>query len=206
MFTMPFRLVSKPQEQLEQQARPLTGIPEVVPWYFFHRRTYSSGASTEVDYFNQTETDRGLSNMDLAGQIPTPQYLEIYSFHFDVLQPVTSTATGVTGAISNIELLRRSGRGRWLFELSGKTYGEFPLSGIGPVGNPVGFGFGTVTAATESVQWGGWIAQFAAQDPLLTIPPTTAFRARTRWTTAQTLTADVVIEFGLWGALHRKIV
>lgn len=205
MFTQPFRLVSKPMEQLEQQARPLTGIPEVVPWYFFHRRTYTSASTTELDFFNQTETDRGLSNMDLAGQIPTPQYMEVYSFHVDVLQPMTTAAGGVDGAVNNIELLRRSGRGRWVFELSGKTYGEFPLVGIGPTGNPVGFGWGTFTAE-ESLQWGGWVAQFGAQDPIITIPPTTAFRARLRWTASQTLTADQVVEFGLWGALHRKIV
>ena len=205
MFTQPFRLISKPQAQLEQQARPLTGIPEVVPGYFFHRRTYTSGTTTELDFFNQTEADRGLSNMELAGQIPTPQYLEVYSFHVDVLQPVSTAAGGVGGGINNNELLRRSGRGRWIFELSGKTYGEFPLTGIGPTGNPVGFGWGTFTAE-ESIQWAGWIATFGSTDPLITIPPTTGFRARLRWTVAQTLDADQFVEFGLWGALHRKIV
>lgn len=205
MFTPSLRLGGKSIEQLTAQARPITGLPETVPWYFFHRKTYTSTTTVALAYFDQTETDPGLSNMELAGQLPTPQFLEIYSFHTDVLSIVTTAAGGTGGAIADNVVLRRSGRGRWSFELSGKTYGEFPLTGIGPVGNPSGFGWGTFTAE-ESIQYSGWAACFTALDPIITLPPTTGFRGRHRWNAAQTLSADTVLEFGLWGALHRKVV
>lgn len=206
MFTPVIKLIPKSYQTLGFQARAGAGdSPEVLPWYFFHRRTYTSGTTVALTFFDAVETDPGLSNMELAGQIPTPQYMEVYSFHFDVLQPVSTAAGGVAGAINNVELLRRSGRGRWLFELSSKVYGEFPLTAIGPVGNPTGFGWGTFTAE-ESIQYAGWAALWSATDPIITIPPTTGFRARTRWNTAQTLDSDEVVEFGLYGALHRKIV
>jgi hypothetical protein len=157
-----------------------------------------------LNFFDQTESDPGLSNMELAGQLPTPQFFEIYSFHFDVLSPVTAS-NGVGGSIDDNIKLRRTGRGRWAFELSGKGYGEFPLTGIGPIGNPLGFGWGTLTAP-DNIQYAGWAACFSSLDPILTIPPTTGFRARTRWQSPQTLSADTVVEFGIWGALHRKVV
>jgi hypothetical protein len=203
--TPPLRLISKPIEALIAQSRPASGLPEVTPWYFFHRRTYTSGTTIRLNFFDQTETDPGLSNMELAGQLPTPQFFEIYSFHFDVLTQVTTSA-GIAGAIQDNLLLRRSGRGRWKFTLAGKDYGEFPLTGIGPIGNATGFLSLAGAASATDIQYAGWAALFAAQDPILTIPPTTGFKATVQWQTAQTLTGDVVVEFGMWGVLHRKVV
>ncbi len=204
MYTPSIRLVSKPVEVLAAAARPAAGLPEVVPWYFFHRKTYTSGTTTALTFFDSTETDPQLSNMELAGALPTPQFFEVYSFHCDILTTVALQTTA-TGPINDNLLLRRFGR--WSVELAGKVYGEFPLTGIGPIGNPTGAIAGAGgEAADEFVSYSGWAALFAAADPIITIPPTTGFRARLRWTSAQTLSGNVTIEFGIWGALHRKVV
>jgi hypothetical protein len=207
-----FKVVAKSYEVLAAQARPGSDQPEVIPWYFFHRRTYTSGTTVSLVFFDAVETDESLGNMQLASALPTPEFLEVYSVHMDVLQRITNAADAnpPTGALDNVEQLRRSGRGIWRFVMSGKTYGQFPLTAVGPPGNPIGLMTGVDNVAaggTPSVaQHAGWAGHFGTGDPLITIPPTTSFRVQTTWPAAVTLTGDQIIEVGLWGALHRKVV
>lgn len=215
MYLKQIRLTAKPFAILTQQARPSVGQPEVVPWFYYSRKTYTSGTDVRLTFFD-TVGDLGLTNMELQSQLPTPQFLEVFSFHFTVLQRNRSTVApaggnALTGSLDNLEQLYRSGRGRWTFKMSGKIYGPFPLSTLGPAGNPIGnlAGLDNVAAGgtPDAGQVAGWAGHFGCQDPIITIPPTTHFEVTTEWPTALTLDGgNTVVEFGLWGALHRKVV
>jgi hypothetical protein len=221
MFLQPFRLVAKPLEQLTAQSRPMMGQPEVIPWYWFDRQIYAAAGQAQLVFFGGLPATPSLGNMELAGQLPTPQFHEVYSFHFDVLAPVSNAADAAPppGGLNDVERIRRSGTGGagvpggvFQFELSQKIYGQFPLSAIGPTGNPVGLlaGVDNVAAGgTPSVaQVAGWMAHFGTQapDPIVTIPPTTAFRTRCRWDAVVPISVATFVEAGFWGALHRKVV
>lgn len=215
MYLKQIRLTAKPFGMLTQQARPSVGQPEVVPWFLYSRKSYVSGTTVRLTYFD-TIGDLALTNMELQSQLPTPQFFEVFSFHFTVLQPSRSTlapagGNALTGSLDNVEQLHRSGRGRWAFKMSGKEYGPFPLHTVGPAGNMTGLltGLDNVAAGgtPDAGQVAGWAAQFGCSDPIITIPPTTHFEVISEWPAALTLDGgNTYVEFGLWGALHRKVV
>lgn len=209
----PLKLIPKAKDSLWQQAKPgSVDMPEAVPWYFFHRGTYAAAGQVLLNFFHQTEADPGLSNMQQAGQFPTPQFFEVFSIHFGVNGANTNAvdAATPTGAVADEEIIRRSGRGRFLLTLTGKEYGEWPLHAIGPVGNPYGIvqGIDNVAAGgTPSIyQISGWLARFEALDPIVTIPPTESFRVRCLWNAVAAISAATVVETGLYGVYQRKVV
>lgn len=206
MFLPAFRLISKPVESLIVASRPSSGLPEVVPWYFYDRQSFTTASTTLLNFFAASQADPSLSNMELVGQLPTPQFLEVYAFPVDILiaRSVLAGHT-VQGALNDQEILRRSGRGRWTFTMAGKNYGPFPLTAFGPPGNLTGFGWATLTAESQQ-EYSGWAACFASHDPIITLPPTTGFKVVLQWPAVVTVAGSPVnIECGLWGALHRKV-
>lgn len=212
MMVQPIRLVSKPFMILDAQAKPRENQPEVVPYYWFSRKTYPAAGSRKLTFFDTVESDKSLSNMDLQAQFSSPQFVEVFSFHFDVLSRITNKvdADPPTGAIDDNERIRRSGRGIWTYKLSNKVLENQPLTILSPPGNPVGLlaAIDMVAAGgtPSSIQLPGWVGGYGSQDPIVTIPPTTGFAIFTEWPALAAITADTVVEFGLWTATHRKVV
>lgn len=73
------------QELMEVAFRPRGSSFDMRPdpWVLYHYKDYAPS----VRFFSQVEADRWRSNMDCAGQLPDPQFLDVASIHFGVVHP-----------------------------------------------------------------------------------------------------------------------
>lgn len=87
----------------------IPGQLERVPWTWWDTVTYTSGTTVRQDFFQTVATDKTLSNMVAAGQIPSPQFFDLYQAGVAYLIPVTSSgivaAPTATGAITDVRNL-----------------------------------------------------------------------------------------------------
>lgn len=182
---------------------------------FYHRRTYTSGTTRSLTFFNATG-DPDVTNMDAAQALADPQFFEIWGVHFSVLHAVTNTPEGVTGVIDNInQLVKTSGTGAlptFKITIGSKDYPDTPLMVAYDLGGVLGNGWGM-----DNVAAGGTPSQtqFANNGLLgggfnyrgsLTIPPKQKFKVTVAWPAAVTLTGgDQQVMFALSGVLHRDV-
>lgn len=211
---MRWKIQPKPRAALERLSKPVDlGGPEALAWQLFDVQTYISGTTTTLTFFTATRDDKTLGNMEGPGQLPEPQYFEIYGWNFDLLTPVQNTAEGITGSINDLSLLLRGGRGTWEFSYNQKSYGIFPLESFHGTGGPTGFGWGldnTAAGGTPSqtmyanngiFDGGFWVGGS------IVIAPKQAFSVRLSWSAAQTLAnGNTSVKCSMFGTLHRKVL
>jgi hypothetical protein len=118
----------------------LPGQPERIPWTWFDTQTYVSGTTTRLDFFQSVQADKNLGNMVAAGQIPSPQFFDVY--HCSIAYLLPSTASAIIAAPTNdgaIKDVRNLSAGAASFQIANKEYWsgkQFALPcGGGPVGN-----------------------------------------------------------------------
>lgn len=118
----------------------LPGQPERIPWTWFDTQNYVSGTTTRLDFFQTVQADKTLGNMVAAGQIPSPQFFDIY--HASIAYLLPATASAIIAAPTNdgaIEDVRNLSNGAASFQIANKEYWngkQFALPcGGGPVGN-----------------------------------------------------------------------
>ena len=117
----------KTREQLQNSLTPLFASQgEVVPWIWWDTQTYTSGATTSLDFFQNVQTDKTLGNMQASGQIPAPMYYDLYHLGYYLAIPPTAlaiaaTLTPATGALQDMHGLIL---GSVSFQIAQKTYFE----------------------------------------------------------------------------------
>lgn len=193
----------------------LPGQPERVPWTLYDTQLYTSASTTTLDFFQQVNADKNRSNMSASGQIPSPQYFELYHASVSYLAP--SSASGIIAAPTNdgaFEDIRQLSAGGVLFKVADKEYwqgSQFMLPcGGGPHGTMAASG---TFAAPNLVQrefanngfpdlrnrysfWGDII-----------IPHNQNFLWRLTWTAAITLAlGNTDIRLWMDGYLYRRVL
>lgn len=203
-------------QELSAGITPLIpGQPERIPWTWYDTQTYTSGTTVTLDFFQTVNADKNLSNMVAAGQIPSPQFFDLYQCSVSYLIPSTSSAIiaapTATGAITDV---RNLGNGQALFQVANKDYwqgSQFMLPcGGGPDGN---LAIAGVYAAPNQVQqqyanngvpdlrnrysfWGD-----------ITLPHNQNFLWRLTWSAAITLLAgNSSIRVWMDGYLYRRVL
>lgn len=203
-------IIARDRQELNNLAFPVeAGQPEAVPWIFYDTQTYTSAVTTTLTFFGAAQADRTLSNLNQGGQLPEPQYFEIYNLGFDVIND-GSAVVGVTevGIADDIQKLMLVGRPIFNLEIANKNYGNFPLSALhtsGGVWTAIAAGntaaTGNIQFANNSVPDGGW-NWFGG----VVIPPKQNFSITLVWSAAQTLAAgNPPLRFWLSGTLHRVV-
>jgi len=117
----------------------LPGQPERVPWTWYDSQTYTSGTTVRLDFFQNVNADKTLSNMVAAGQIPSPQFFDLYQCAVAYLIPTTTSALIAAptndGAIEDVRVLSNGGVD---FQIANKSYWQGNQSslpcGSGPAG------------------------------------------------------------------------
>lgn len=212
----PFPVQAKTLEQLKRQANPqdIKGQSEAVPWILYDTATYTSGADTDLSFFNVGRGSRRATNLSSPGQLPDPQFFEIYAWFANIIFDGGVTATAWDDA-ALLLLGNGSGGGdngppTWSFTLADKTIGPFPFLQLPSLGGVNGWGLSLADATAApleqgySGQYGGCTAWW---DGAVTIPPQQAFNVTLTWDSAVTLTAgDTLIQIAAAGVLHRRIV
>lgn len=209
-----FPVMSKSINQLRVQAGldPVSGgdsqMTEAVPWVFYDTQLYTSAATVNSVFFAAAQANRALGNVPTSGQLPEPQFFELYYHGFDVLVPVVSNATGVLSAWDDVQKLVIDSLSRFQLTLSDKAYGPFPLSFLHASGGVNGFGFNEAAAGAVKLTYGqngifdgGWCWNGA-----VTIPPSMAWQVDVTYNAAQTLIANRQTRMWLAGVLHRRVL
>lgn len=198
------------RKDLEDKSGPsVAGQGEAVPWIAYDTELYTSAATVDLTFFATTKTDKTLSNMSLAGQFQTNQWMIIHNLGLDVLAGGTVAGAGTqVGIGDDIQKLMKVGRPIFTLDLNNKLYGPFPLRFLHDSGGAVGMGWGTFTAE-DSVQIynngvtdGGWNWRGS-----IIIPPLTGFNITVHWAAAQTLAVgNINLAFWLAGQMTRMVV
>lgn len=70
---------------------------ERVPWTWYHRRTYTSGTTTTLTFFDTTGVPT-TTNMEAQGQIPAPMYFDI--FHLGIYYDLPVSTLNAAGTLT----------------------------------------------------------------------------------------------------------
>ena len=197
----------------------LPGQPERIPWTWFDTQTYVSGTTTVLDFFQSVNADKNLSNMVAAGQIPSPQFFDLYHCCIAYLIPFSATvpivtAPALTGALNDVD---RLSQGAALFAVANKDYWQGPQfalpCGGGPSAQLSGYATGTEATAFTGT------AQFANNgNPDLrnrynfwgdiTLPANQNFIWRLTWTAGLTFAPSTNRAIKVWmdGYLYRRVL
>lgn len=204
--------------QLRQSIAPmLPGEPERIPWTWFDSATYTSGTTTQLDFFQTIQTDRVLGNMQAAGQIPAPMYFDLHhlGIYFDLgpsgIAVAATIASPITGALNDVVNLIE---GSVSFQIAQKDYwtGKVGMCppGYGPKGDLAIAGTYTATDGDQIQQGTNGIPDLRNRNNFwgdLTIPHNQNFLVRLNWTSAVTLQAgNTTIVVYLDGFLYRRVL
>lgn len=193
----------------------LPGQPERIPWTFWDTQTYVSGTTTVLDFFQNVNTDKNLSNMVAAGQIPSPQFFDVYHCSIAYLLPVSApallAAPSAAGAWNDARTLSN---GAALFQVASKDYwqgsqhtlpaGGGPFGDISTTGTFAAPNSSTVQAANNGYPhlqnrysfWGD-----------ITIPHNQNFLWRLTWSAPITLQAgNTQVRVTMDGYLYRRVL
>jgi hypothetical protein len=196
----------------------LPGQPERIPWTWFDTQTYVSGTTTVLDFFQSVNADKNLSNMVAAGQIPSPQFFDMYHTSIAYLVPLSAAALadpiGILGAVNDVD---RLSQGAALFNVASKDYWQGPQLALpcGGGARPEISSSATGTAATPFAT----IAQYAnnGQPDLrnrynfwgdITLPANQNFIWRLTWSAALTFLPNTNRAIKVWmdGYLYRRVL
>jgi hypothetical protein len=197
---------------LAAAATPPSGTAlEALPWDLHETNTATFATATaniNAAFFQTVFTDKTQGNMESAGQLPSPQWMELAGYCCDILA-IPATGTALLGPISDIANLLKAVRGTFYFSLSNKIYGYFPLTLAHSTGGEVGFYGATLTAPAQvsygnnGVPDGGWWI-----DGAITIPSQQNFALNiiTSATATTFNQTPLPVRSNLWGVLHRRVL
>jgi hypothetical protein len=203
---------AKSAQDLQNIAFPeLASQPEVTPHCLFDTQALANAATGPLVFFQNTNNDKTMCNMESAGQLPDPQYFEIYYVICDILQVPTATtlANEPNQALANVENILKTNRATFVFTLSNKNYGVEPLTFCHASGGATfsGYGYGTAANGTSAGVVNNGIPGTGGfpYNGALVIPPKNAFSLVVNLAAAVTLSATVNIRMGLVGNWYRRV-
>lgn len=198
--------------QLAAAASPSSaGQPEALPWFLYDTQLITSAATTEASFFQTVQVDKTMGNMESAGQLPDPQYFIIHYVTCDILDPPIANAghaATALGPVNDIDVLLKTQRATFTFNMSNKTYGPFPLTLCHGTGGATGNGTATYTAEA-SIWYGNNGIIGSGGFPFLgslVIPPKVGFSINVKFAAAPTLSGNINMRIGMAGVLYRRVL
>lgn len=192
----------------------LPGQPERIPWTWYDTQLYTSATTVTLDFFQSVNADKNQSNMVAAGQIPSPQFFDLYQCSVVYLIPTTTSAIiaapTAAGALSDVRNLQT---GQALFQVANKDYwqgsqlmlpcgggvaGDLALAGTYAAPNQVQQQFannGNPDLRNRYSFWGD-----------ITLPHNQNFLWRLTWSAPLTLAANTNIRVWMDGYLYRRVL
>lgn len=198
--------------QLIQASNPTNaGQPEALPWFLYDTQLITSGTTASLSFFVATNADKTLSNMESSGQLPDPQYFIIHYATCDILDPPIASAAGTAadaGPLNDIDIILKTQRATFQFNVSNKVYGPFPLTLCHATGGATGVIAGSETAPKMVAAGNNGIVGSGGFPFLgsLVIPPKVGFNVTVNMAAAPTLSGNLNVRFGLAGVLYRRVL
>lgn len=183
------------------------GNMEAYRHILYDTQTYpAAGAAAPLTFFQVTNADRTLSNMEQAGTLPDPKFLQLWYVSCDIILPVAADAA--PQQLQDLANLISVGRPIFSLIISDKEYGPWPLSFLHCSGGVVGFGYAAAAVAATATEYGnnGIMDGGFCTDGAIVIPPKVGFNATIRWGNPQAVLADTLIRVNLDGVISRRIL
>jgi len=183
--------------------------PECLPWMLYDSQNLATAAGTQsVPFFVTQSADTTISNMESSGQLPDPQFFEIWWIGISVLFTALSTSATIAGNINDLIQILNTGRTTFELNLSNKRYGPWPMEAAHALGGVSGYftgapaSPGTDSFANNGPQDGGfWVGG------QIVIPPKVGFNITLRTGAAITLAqTPVLVRVCMTGALYRRVL
>lgn len=193
----------------------LPGQPERIPWTWFDTQNYVSATTVRLDFFQAVNADKTRCNMVAAGQIPSPQFYDLYHCSVAYLIPLEQSgliaAPVATGAFTDV---RNLSNGEAVFSVANKDYWQGPQLALPCGGGPVGF---TTLTGTFAAPLLAQLSQANNGAPDLrnrynfwgdiTLPANQNFIWSLLWTAPITLAAgNTDIKVWMDGYLYRRVL
>lgn len=195
----------QPIENVLAMITPTPKQPEVIPAVFYDSQTYLAAGSSTLEFFSNVNADKTLSNMDLAGAFPNPQYFEVQKIFCDFLRAdAAAGAATFAGKIRDIDVILGSARGTFTFNMSNKNYVQTPLTFAGSSGGLIG----QYVAAAGPLIYGQGTTRDNGGYPVngsIVIPPQTKFGITLNFNSTA-VSADLIMRISLLGQLYRRVV
>lgn len=205
------RVVARTRPALARSANPVSAKePEALPWVLFDTQAWTSTTTITQTYFQAVQGDKTLGNMEGPGQLPDPQYFEIHYIGCDfLLTPNSVASVAVAGPLNDIAQFLFAQRGTFLFDISNKKVGPFPMSFLHGSGGPTGYLAITNAASAQKNEFannGIFDGGFCVGGAIL-IPPKVGFDIILTLTAAATLqTTPLNVRIWMAGALYRRVL
>lgn len=193
----------------------LPGQPERIPWTWYDTLVYTSGTTTVLDFFQNVNADKNLCNMVAAGQIPSPQFYDLYQASIAYLVNTSVAAAGaITTGVGTVNDVRALSNGSALFIIADKQYWQGPQSSLPCGGGPDA----SVAIAGTYTSGQGQALQFASNGVPdlrnrysfwgdLCIPHNQNFNWRLSWSAPITLAGgNTSIKVWMDGYLYRRVL
>lgn len=193
----------------------LAGQPERIPWTWYDTLTYTSGTTVTADFFQAVNADKNLSNMVAAGQIPSPQYFDLYQASIAYLTPASIAAAGaIATSVGAVNDVRNLSSGAALFQVANKDYFQGPQLSLPCGGGPAA---NVAIAGTYTAGQGQALQHANNGNPDLrnrysfwgdiTLPHNQNFVWRLTWSAPITLAlGNTGIKFWMDGYLYRRVL
>lgn len=206
-----FPVKPKPRAQLAAMANPeLANQPEALPWVLYDTQAWTTAVTASQQYFLTQQGDKTLGNMEGPGQLPDPQYFEIWYWGIDFLFAAVNAAAPAVTISPQADLVNALwvNRMTWLFAISNKNIGPFPATFMHASGGPTGFGWSNsaTTARFEYANNGLFDGGYCVADAIV-IPPKLGFVVTLATFAALTLGVSP-LNIRAWqaGVLHRRVL
>lgn len=189
---------------------PSGAAPEVVWHQLYDTQTYPATGITQLTFFATANADKTLCNLDVGGQLPSPQSLQIHNVALDLIPALAaggvSTSASAAGNLDDFARILLIARPTWTLNISNKAYGPYSLTALHGTGGPDGF-IGSSDGA-EIVQYArnanspGW--NYYGR---VIIPEQVSFNVVVNFQgTLAPTAAAVQMRLSLFGVLNRRVL
>lgn len=201
------------RDDLEAIAYPeQANQPEVIPWALYDTQNLTTASAAPLTFFVNQNNDKTLSNMEGPGQLPDPQFFQLFYVAADILQiPVATALAGEpNAAIANVENVLKTNRATFSLTLANKNYGPFPLTFAHSTGGATfsGYAYGTAANGTSAGVTNNGIPGTGGFpfSGALVIPPKNSFNVTVQFAGALTLVGGPIpLRMCLVGNLYRRV-
>jgi hypothetical protein len=210
-----FPITPRTREQLYRMANPaIPGELEAQLGVLYDTQVFTS-STTSLSFFQTLQTSKNLGNLGAAGQIPDPNFFELYGLCLDINQLVTVTAaaSAPAGALQDVTFILNgdaptTGAEAPYIQLdkNGKIYGPYPLIALHALGGATGNGWGTETTATTGQYANNGV--FDGGLPFngsIVFTPREVFSWQIVWGGTVAVVASHALRLSMVGVYHRKV-
>lgn len=213
-----FKVIPKSIAELKDIAFPHGADVESIPYSIYDSQTYPAAGIGSLTYFQATNADVTLTNVEAGGQLPEPQWFELQYLYLDFMrggvtnQEASAAATNQVGIATDIETILKNARGVAQLQVAQKLYGQRPLTmlqasggAVGSIAVGIGEDAGTSDRAQQLAQ-NGLIGNGLYYGGSVVIPPKQNFKLILAFQPALVpISADVILRVTMDGVLHRSV-